>query len=279
MSPHCRRHPPPTPPPPPRRRRLHLLFLLLFIIIPLFLFLLTLVCPFPSSRIDSPFRPPGHEPPLFPPPPSLIPLFSLSLSFSSLLFSFHLNIFLSQSFYLAVCLLLSFSSFLFASRSSPLYYIPRAIYPSIHLPIRAHVCSHTCAHVPFSLRRFSLSLSLFIFFSLSTLSFSRSRTGHLGAAPHHRRPSSTPHPHQPHIALSASSRSYENYVTRSIRAFLVPLSFLIFLLWISQSAPLGARPLSPLVRYLGCSSPLRCTVLPNIISGVPADLPADPERE
>lgn len=154
------------------------------------------------------------------------------------------------------------------------------IYPSIY-PSRTYIYAHTCAHPSRSVASLSLSLSpFFLFLSLSpsilSLAFARNTSRE---APH-RRPSSTPHPHQPHVALSASPWSYENYVTRSIRAFLVPLSFLIFLLWISQfcsprrsSLSLPARPPPR------CSSPPRCAVLPNIISGVPADLPADPERE
>lgn len=107
------------------------------------------------------------------------------------------------------------------------------IHPSIYL--FAHTYTRIRARTYPSLSLFFLST---LYLSLS-LFRSRSRTRHLGAAPRRRRPSSTPHPHQPHVALSASPWSYENYVTRSIRAFLVPLSFLIFLLWISRSAPLA----------------------------------------
>lgn len=156
MSPHCRRHP-------PLYHLLHLL-LLLFIIISLFhRLLLTLMRPFPSSRIDSPFRPPGHEPPLFPPAPSL----SFSLSFVFFPFKYictSLYLPLAISLFSCVYSSLSPSCFLSASRSSPLYYLPRAIYPSIHLPIRAHVHARIRARTyPSRSVDRSFSLSLFFF--------------------------------------------------------------------------------------------------------------------
>lgn len=162
MSPHCRRHPP-----------LHLVF----IIIPLFhLFLLlhhlTLMRPFPLSRIDSPFRPPGHEPPLFPPSPSFSSLSFLSFS---LLFSFHLNIFvplsISQSLYLAVFTLL-FLPFPFSPLlAHPLFTISPVpfIHPSIYL--FAHTYTRIRART-YPSRSVDRSLSFSFFFSFHPLSLS-----------------------------------------------------------------------------------------------------------
>lgn len=233
--------------------------------------------PFPSSRIDSPFRPPGHEPPLSP-PPLLSFLSFLSPSFS---LTFSLFLFKYVFFFLAISLFSYVYSFFFLPFLSAFrlslssLYLPRAIYPSIHPFTYPRTRTHAYVH---ALTLLALSIILSHFLSLYPFSLSSSLAPR-GSFSSRRRPSSTPHPHQPHVALSVPSWSYENYVTRSIRAFLVPLSFLIFLLWISQSA-LPSAPVLLLAHLLPrYSSPLRCTALPNIISGVPADLPADPERE
>lgn len=167
MSPHCRRHPHPPFRLPTRASTS-------------FFSPSHPSLPFPSARIDSPFRPPGHEPPLSPPPPPLpsrsLPLFPPSCFFSLSLFLFkYIFVSLSLLFYLRVYLRCFF--FVFLSRFPPLIplfaTLDRAIYPSIHLTI--------CTHAP--------SLS---FHPLCLSSFHRK---YLGGAPR-RRPSSTPHPHQ-----------------------------------------------------------------------------------
>lgn len=201
MSPHCRRHP--HLPLCRRRRRhrrhrrLHLLLLLppslplppflLFVVIPLPLSLFTLTRPFPSSRIDSPFRPPGHEPPLFPLPPFLIPLFLFLFSSSSPFVSFpfkYICSFLAISLFSPVFTLL----FLLLShrfpRSSPLYYLPPchlSSHPFTHSR-STYVHSHTCAHPSRSIASPSFS------FSILSLSFSLSLSRSLSLSLSHETP-------------------------------------------------------------------------------------------
>lgn len=181
MSPHCRHHP--YPPLRRRRRRLRhllLLLLLLFTVIPLFLRLLTLMRPFPSSRIDSPFRPPGHKPSLFPPPLSLNPL-SISLSFSFCFFCPFKYICFSLAIFLFSCVYSLLSPFSLLLSSPSALYLPRAIYPSIHPSIYSF--AHTYIRILARTLLAPLLLSPFLFpsflsFSLA-LFLSCSRAGHL----------------------------------------------------------------------------------------------------
>lgn len=160
----------------------------------------------PSSGIDSPFRPPGHEPPLSPPPTPSLPS-SLSTLPPLSLFK-----------YISVVPQSPFSY----TYSSPHH--PRAVYLSTHTRRDTHPIVLSS---PFRTKRGSSSST------------------------------STPIPTSP----PRSPRSHENYVTRALD----PGG--------SCSAPFSSSGYHPPPPPPHCSS----LVLPNIISGVPADLP-DPEK-
>lgn len=195
--------------------------------------------PFPSARIDSPFRPPGHEPPLSPPPPPLPSLFSLYLVFLSLslflfkYFCFFVPVVPFASIFTLFLLCFSF----WVSSARPLFTtLDRAIYPSIHLTIRTHA--------PFC-RAFSLFLSLSILFV--SLPFIENTSGEHFVVDH--RPLPIPTSSRRPLRFTVELRKLCNALDPGVSCSVL-LSHLPLFLDITVRFP---SPLSPLRR---CSSPL-----------------------